>query len=428
MSTQLRALAVAGAFAVALVVVGPAGAATYPVEGGNTFDDSEQGWTGTFAPCTTQAGDVAPLCTQENVYVPAGGRDGTGGIAARTTALVTASELFRGSSTWRSPSFTAQANNGAGTLTYDRNLEAVNTVTVSPSATVDVYLVNETNGGERLLGSEELTVADSAFASRQLTVAPGTLVAGRTYHLELRSTTSTQTASGVQGRVEVNYDNVLLRTTDPSGASGSAGVTFPGAPLSETAIQRLMSSLSLFAERGSGPGGSLVPLARCTIVGTRGNDRIKGSRGNDVICGLGGKDRINGGRGRDIVDAGKGNDRLGGAAGHDMLLGLAGKDRLVGASGKDRAGSGAGADRVSGGRGNDRLVGASGADRLAGGAGRDRLNGGKGSDRMLAGAGRDAINARDRKRDRVNGGRGRDRAKIDRGRRADRVRAVERRR
>jgi Ca2+-binding RTX toxin-like protein len=419
--------------AAALTLSAPAGAATYPQAGGNDFDGSAQDWTSAVAECTTSAGS-APGCTQENVFEADGGRDGTGGIVARTTVLINGGELFSGASTWRSPSFAAQANNGAGNLRYDRNFEVSGPVApLSPRAEIEAVLVDESTGGALSLGTEVLSESDTAFGTRQLTVAPGSLVAGRSYHLELRSTTTTTVARvGVQGSAEVHYDNVALSSTNPSGASGSEGVTFPGAPIGASALNQLASRVSLFAEVGSGPGGSLVPLARCTILGTPGNDRIKGSRGNDVICGLGGKDRIAGGRGRDLIDAANGNDRVAGSTGNDTMLGLAGRDRVSGGSGKDRAGAGAGGDRIAGGGGNDRLVGASGADRLNGGAGKDRLNGGRGGDRIKAGAGSDGISARDRRRDRVNGGRGRDWARIDRRgrgvRRADLVRAVERRR
>ena len=109
-----------------------------------------------------------------------------------------------------------------------------------------------------------------------------------------------------------------------------------------------------------GPGGSVVDIARCTIVGTRGNDRIKGTTGNDVICGLGGKDRIAGGRGNDVIDTGNGNDIAGGGGGKDTLVGVRGKDRLGGNAGADRLGGGASGDRLTGGMGNDRLGAGSG--------------------------------------------------------------------
>jgi hemolysin type calcium-binding protein len=206
----------------------------------------------------------------------------------------------------------------------------------------------------------------------------------------------------------------------------SPGVT-TGSSLSTEEILDLSEGIDETREAGRGPGGSLVPLSQCTIVGTPGKDRVAGTPGNDVICGLGGNDVVDGAGGLDLIDGANGEDRLRGGSGKDVLLGLRGNDRLNGNSGDDRAGDGAGDDRVSGSSGND---------RLGGGSGNDRLNGGKGHDRIRGGSGNDRIGARDRTRDAVDGGSGLDRATVDRlggarrtaeaRRRADRVRGVER--
>lgn len=335
-------------------------------------------------------------------------------------------------------------------LQLDRKFDVANAVALSPQATVQPVLVDDGTKVATSLGTDTLTAADTVFVRRRYDVAPGLLQSGRSYHLELRSTTSTAAArEGITGNPALRSDNVGLLVNDAPGAGGSAGVTFPGSPISTTAFNSLASSLSLYAEVGHGPGGSLVPLSKCTIVGTAGNDRITGSRGNDVICGLGGNDVIKGGGGRDIVDGANGNDRLAGGASGDTLLGLRGRDRLDGGTGNDRIGAGAGNDRAGGRSGKDRIVGASGNDRLsgnsgadiiygvkgkdslAGQAGNDRLNGGAGADRISGGSGRDRIVARRGGRDRVDGGKGRDRASVDSrkrvgARKADRVRSVER--
>jgi len=411
----------------ALGASAPAQAATYPQAGGSTFEADAQGWSSLRAECSAASGTAA--CTQENAHDAQDGNP-PGAIVARTRVIANAGQLFHGDSTWRSPSFVAQASSGTGVLQYDRRFEVEGLVALSPQTSVEALVVNEATGAAQSLGSESLTDADSTFVSRRLTVPANTLVAGRSYRIELRSSTTTNTARlGLLGTAEVEYDNIRLGLPDPAGTAGSGGVTFPAPPVGSRAIDQLIQRLSLSTEVGRGTGGSLVPLARCTIVGTPGRDRIRGSRGNDVICGLGGNDSISGGRGRDIIDGGNGNDRLTGAAGADLLLGLRGRDRLGGGAGKDRIGSGAGSDRARGGAGADRVLGVSGADRLRGDAANDRLNGGRGKDRLAGGPGRDRLAARDRKPDRVDGGRGRDRASVDRrrnGKRVDRVRRVER--
>jgi hypothetical protein len=417
-----------------------AGAATLPSPGGSTFDRNSQGWVATRGTCTNLNGVEGLFCSQQNTFEGSAGNP-PGSIVARTRVVVNGGELFRGDSTWRSPSFTAPRNAGTSVLQYDRRFEVGSLLALSPRAAVEAVVVDEARGTAYSLGTENLTESDSAFAARRATVAAGTLAAGRSYHLELRSTTTTTTArEGVVGNTTLRYDNVRLLVNDQPGASGSPGVTFPGSPISSREFEQLSSRLSLNAEFGRGPGGSLVPLSKCTILGTPGNDRIIGSTGNDVICGLGGSDVVTGGRGRDIIDGGDGNDRLRGSSRGDLLLGLRGKDRLDGGSGADRIGAGAGSDRAGGRSGSDRLVGASGKDRLYGDSGRDvlagrsgndRLVGGRGRDRISGGPGRDRIRARDHGRDRVDGGRGRDRGSVDSRRRvgrskADRVRRVER--
>ena len=431
------------------VGAGEASAATLPSSGGSTFDANAQGWTSTRAACNTAAGPAGPLCTEENAWDGTAG-NAAGSLTARIHVLANAGEAFRGDSTWRSPSFTAPSNAGTSVLQLDRKLDVGSAVALSPKASIEPVLVDDATKVASSLGTENLTAADAAFVTRRFDVAAGALKAGRSYHMELRSSTTTATArEGVLGDLNLRYDNVGLYVNDAPGASASPGVTFPGSPISKRAYNRSSSSFSLYAEVGHGPGGSLVPLSKCTILGTPGNDRITGSRRNDVICGLGGNDTINGGGGKDIIDGANGNDRLSGGSGNDLLLGLRGRDRLDGGSGADRIGAGAGSDRALGRSGNDRLVGASGNDRLygnsgadriygvagkdmlAGQAGNDRLSGGRGADRISGGAGRDRIAARNGGRDRVNGGKGRDRATVDSRKRvgakkADRVRSVER--
>jgi Ca2+-binding RTX toxin-like protein len=68
------------------------------------------------------------------------------------------------------------------------------------------------------------------------------------------------------------------------------------------------------------PAASAAP-ARCTIVGTPGDDVIRGTSGDDVICGLGGNDRIWGLLGDDILRGGAGDDELHGGPGDDVLDG-----------------------------------------------------------------------------------------------------------
>jgi Ca2+-binding RTX toxin-like protein len=394
----------------ALVAATPAQGATvkYP-SGGSDFATDAQGWTGADASCTGTGGGTL-LCQASSEYDAAVGNP-PGSIAMRVNVTANARGLFAGAGTWVSPPFTATAGqevNGA-TFQYDRRFDPGDLVNLAPTSTVVVRLVDESAGSTTTLLTEDVA-SSTTFAPRGARVAAGTFVAGHRYRLRIEtSTTSTTAAVGVLGQASTHFDNVAL-AVNQGAPIVSPGVTIAGNPLSNAEINVLFKRFDETTEVGRGPGGSLVPLAECTIVGTPGRDRIKGTTGNDVICGLGGNDVVNGAGGIDIIDGARGADRLTGAGAKDKLIGLAGKDRENGGSGRDQ---------------------------LGGGAGRDRLAGGKGGDRMHGGSGRDRLSARDRARDRVDGGRGRDQAKVDRlGRRAgrrvrglrsvDRVRQVER--
>jgi hypothetical protein len=148
-----------------------------------------------------------------------------------------------------------------------------------------------------------------------------------------------------------------------------------------------------------------APLARCTIVGTPGNDFLTGTPNADIMCGLDGDDRIWGGGGDDVLAGGTGRDRLRGGDGRDTVLGGRGRDVLFG---------GRGGDVLHGNFASDLLRGQSGNDRVSGEGGRNRLFGNAGNDTLIATHNRRGV-------DRVDGGRGRDRARVNRG---DRIRSA----
>jgi hypothetical protein len=455
------------ATSVALVAAAPAqGAITSYPNGGSSFAADAQGWTGAGMSCGQLTGTV--LCTSSNAHEKEVGRP-PGSITTRVDVTANAIGTFKASGTWLSPSFRVGAGkvNGAS-FQYDRQFSPGGLANLAPVSVVSARLRDETTGTTVPLINE--TVASNpAFATRGVAVPASAVVAGHSYRLALETTTTSSAARvGVVGQSNTRFDNVVMVVDQASAGSGgagdgadapvvSAGVTIARSSLSSREINSLFNRLKENTEVGRLAGGSLVPRSKCTIIGTRGNDRVKGTKGNDVICGLGGKDRLDGAGGTDIIDGGSGADRLTGGKGRDKLVALAGNDRLNGSSGNDRLGGGAGKDRLSGSSGNDRLGGGSGNDRLTGGSGNDRLgggsgkdslsgsagndrlgggrshdrlNGGKGRDRMNGDAGNDRLSARDRGRDRLDGGKGRDSGTRDRPRRGkrsiDRVRRVER--
>lgn len=92
---------------------------------------------------------------------------------------------------------------------------------------------------------------------------------------------------------------------------------------------------------------------RCTIKGTRADDRLIGTDGADLICGLDGNDTIISGGGNDQVFAASGDDRIVGGMGADLLVAASGDDTLLGGAGIDRLSGGPGRDSFHGGAGGD---------------------------------------------------------------------------
>jgi Ca2+-binding RTX toxin-like protein len=357
------------ACAVGLITAPGAAAVTYPREGGNDFAGGAQGWQGTAASCDPS---LAGVCSESNSWNGSQGNP-PGSIEAQMVVYANAGDLFTASSTWRSPTFTATAT-GGGSLSLDRQLDSSSLASLQPTARYNIVLVDETAGREQSIGSQivngssETTVSGgtTAFAAHTEVVPAGTLKFGHDYHLELRSVIATNSAiAGLTGTISLRFDNLALRLSNsgPMGSIASRGVRFFRHPISLRKFRKLAARINWAANVGSGPGGSVVPLRDCTIVGTPGADHIKGSRGNDVICGMGGNDTINGRGGHDIIDGGAGKDRLNGGTSGDVLAGLAGRDTELGEAGPDRIGGGAGNDRLSGGPARDNINGGSGIDR-----------------------------------------------------------------
>jgi hypothetical protein len=374
--------------AVALAVPAGASAAVEP-GGGSGFASSTDGWTSELATCQGAGGGPGQGCSATNSH-DAGVGNPAGSLRSRLF-LEVGFIPFDIDFTWRSPSFRVPGEPGAevrgAEFGFDRRFDAGGLITLDPDAEIVATVVDETAGTTTELIEETLDADDNEFERQTATAETGTVTREHIHHIELHAsiTTTAEPEEDIFG--DVRFDNVALAIPSPPG--NSPGVTFPRPPMTGAEITAVMNSLNLDALVGGGPGGSQVPSAQCTIVGTSGADRMRGTSQNDVMCGLGGNDAISGKGGRDVIDTGDGDDRATGNKGGDLILGLGGTDNLNGKKGKDKIGGGADHDRLSG-HGN--------ADLLA---------------------------ARDGARDLVRGGASHhDRARVDR---ADRVRKVERR-
>jgi Ca2+-binding RTX toxin-like protein len=168
-------------------------------------------------------------------------------------------------------------------------------------------------------------------------------------------------------------------------------------------------------------------VARETVTGSEGADRLVGGGDADLFRGMGGADTLSGGAGNDTLDGGAGADRLEGGAGNDLYVVDQSGDVVVEGAGGGvdtvqtavgftlgaevealvATGTGAialtgnafsntltgndAANTLSGAGGNDGLVGRAGNDTLQGGLGNDRLSGGAGKDVLTGGAGKDVF-------------------------------------
>ena len=157
---------------------------------------------------------------------------------------------------------------------------------------------------------------------------------------------------GIGGRATVNFggvDEALGIALQPDGK-----IVLVGTNGADFAVTRLMGDppAGSPAPAPASPAGPPAPATakcagrRATIVGTRGNDRLRGTSAADVIAGLGGADRIAGLGRRDTICGGAGNDRLKGGPGADILIGGPGRDTLIGGPGRDKLRGGPGRDRL----------------------------------------------------------------------------------
>jgi hypothetical protein len=202
-----------------LLTAGQARAANtvYP-SGGNGFDSGAEGWSPGGASCSP----LAILCTPEAVY-DLGTGNPPGSIAAQTTVTVNAIDLFRGTVTWNSPQFTVPVGSVTGaSVRLDRAFSPGGLIDVAPTGTYTVTLRDLTTGTSTTPLSEQLTKADSAFATRS---GSASVVSGHTYQLSIESVTaqSTLALSLLSGTTALRFDNVGLQVQTAGGGGGANG-------------------------------------------------------------------------------------------------------------------------------------------------------------------------------------------------------------
>lgn len=202
-----------------LLAVGQARAATsvYPA-GGSGFDSGAEGWSPGGASCAP----LPVLCNAEAVY-DGGAGNPAGSLAAQTTATLNAINLFSGTVVWNSPQFTVPVGAVTGaSLRLDRAFSPGGLVDVAPTATYTVTLRDLTAGTSSAPLSEQLTKADTAFATR---AGSASVVSGHTYQLSVESVTaqSALALSLLSGTTALRFDNVGLQVQTAGGGGSNGG-------------------------------------------------------------------------------------------------------------------------------------------------------------------------------------------------------------
>ena len=202
-----------------LLSAGQAQAATtvYP-SGGSGFASGAEGWSPGASSCA-----IPLLCTPESVYEPATGNP-PGSIAAQTKATLNLVGLFRGTETWSSPRFTVPVGAVTGaSIRLDRAFSPGGLVSVEPTATYTVSLLDLTTGTSSTPLSEKVTKEDTTFATRS---ASASVVSSHEYQLSIEATTaqSTLALSVLSGTTALRFDNVGLQVqTAGDGGNGGNG-------------------------------------------------------------------------------------------------------------------------------------------------------------------------------------------------------------
>jgi hypothetical protein len=218
LNKPLRWILGAGALALLLIALtaGPARAATYPPPAGSSFSGGLGGWKVTGSSCSVIG--LPLLCTTETGYEASQGSP-AGSLQSKTSYLVNALALFKGESSFESPSFTV-SDSGAGAISIQRAFADSDLVKLSPQLEYTVSLVDKSVGAATKVITETVT-GESDFVTKQ---GSAPLVAGHSYAITIAATTSSTVAElGITGSATAFFDNVSLATSSSDGGAGGGG-------------------------------------------------------------------------------------------------------------------------------------------------------------------------------------------------------------
>ena len=236
--------------ALILIAAVPAAMAdtTYPNAG--TFTEGADGYTSAAASCTLlpnllPIGSPNALCEVTNTHSetlgnPPGSLVSEFRSVVNGLAVLPPLSLFEGRGTFRSPSFTVAAA-GPATLRFDRRAVMNALLSIGGEATYDFVLVRESApGGEQSLANETITantlLSESDTGWGTAAVAAASVIAGQSYHLEIRTSFKQGVLQAAQGTFRLFFDNVRLRVVDGT-INGPFAVTEAVSPFTDTTAQ-----------------------------------------------------------------------------------------------------------------------------------------------------------------------------------------------
>jgi hypothetical protein len=200
--------------ALLVLAVGQASAATYP-NGGSTFTGGAEGWKVAAKECKV-LGLLEVLCGTEGT-----GYDGTAGVPAGSFANkaqipISAVGLFKAAFIDESPAFTAAAS-GAGSISLSRQFVPGGLISLTPTYTYTVFLVDKSTNTKQKAFTETLE-AEAPFATKSGGV---TLTAGDSYVVQIESSTTASSLLGLLTETSGRFDNVVV--TGPNGSENPPG-------------------------------------------------------------------------------------------------------------------------------------------------------------------------------------------------------------
>jgi hypothetical protein len=145
-------------------------------------------------------------------------------------AIIPPLTLLRGNGTFRSAPF-AVSGSGQGRLTWDRRALINALIAIGGTGNYTFFLVDDTTSTTTSLAFEQLTrnvLLKPVDTGWQTLAAPNTVavVAGRTYHLEIRTVFTDQVLTAAENTFTFRFDNIRFRVADGTGTFVSAPTVF----------------------------------------------------------------------------------------------------------------------------------------------------------------------------------------------------------